>query len=103
MGLFGDKDVKIIDRELTMMRLAITVRHRARSADQFENGLVDAVNQSALAARRLDAKGRRSEVLALLDKLKRNSLSGEDQELFETLVEQVRGALDRPDSDFERH
>lgn len=94
MGLFGDKDLKVVKKEITGLRLAIGMRHMA-PPEAFDRGVESCVVDAGAALRRLHAKGRGADAVRVLDALTAAShLTGEKQELFLDVVGRIRGSVD---------
>lgn len=102
MGLFGDRDLKVFKRELTMLRMAFQSMHRARDEAQFMSGVTSATYDITMAGRRLQAKGQRSTVEEMLNEPPPSNLTEEAQQMFGGCIAMIREGLDRPESDFAR-
>jgi hypothetical protein len=93
MGLFGNRDLKIIDRELTTLKVALALIGHAEAADKFQAGVASARTDALAAAGRLRASGKQDRARAKLASLRPNSLSGETRVLYEGIVDEVVAAL----------
>jgi hypothetical protein len=93
MGIFGDKDLKRLEREVLALRIAVELSSKGLVQDvpRLEAGVNNGVRDIVALMRRLREKGKGSEADAMLRKL--HGGAPEAQESLTTIRNAIDGEL----------
>jgi hypothetical protein len=93
MGLFGNKDVKNLDRELMALYMALKLGAGASSSpERFAAGVRSAETDAVGQAARACAAGKAGEVAAIVSKMRAKPLDGDAKAKFDRVLDQVQAA-----------
>ena len=94
MGLFGNKDVKQLDRELMALYMALRLGESASgSPDKFADGVRSAESDATAQATRAHSAGKGPDVAAIVSKMRAKPLDGDAKAQFDHVLDQVEAAI----------
>ena len=94
MGLFGDKNLKALDREIMAMKLALTLRDQARDPNHLERGLKQGTTDITNLIKKLMLSGKGAEARAMLGTVGPRNMPAAAQEAFAKIRAEIDGRLD---------